>query len=259
VEEIVHIIPLSFEIDRAVKPFENMRANRAYLVYSRKLKGKNIVPDASYFIKAVKRKLEQLNIEVIIVESNLSDPLPLLSTISNLINREKKAKNLIYVNMSASGKLTAVSATLAAMYHDVKVYYVNTDGGYARDENEVQKHGLSIVNDPKCSILTNFTIDIPSGAKSTFLTELYKKGKMTMKDIIQLIKENKLQGFDDLNESINGRQRSQNNLLVRINRGLLDELKLNGYIQIEKKGRSKVITITDKGIYAACLIGTVTG
>lgn len=50
----------------------------------------------------------------------MSDPLPLLSTISNIVIHEKKENNLIYVNMSASGKLAAIASTLAATHHDVK-------------------------------------------------------------------------------------------------------------------------------------------
>ncbi|HEY3422651.1 MAG TPA: DUF6293 family protein, partial [Methanocellaceae archaeon] len=154
-----------------------------------------------------------------------------------------------------SGKLTAVAATLAAMYHDVKVYYVHVDGGFSRSTKDMAEHGFSIVNTPNYTVLTNFTIDIPSGAKSVFLAELYKKGEMSTGDIFRMIKENKLRGFEDLNEHIRGKQRTTSNLLVRINRGILDELERNGYVKVERKGRNKVIAITDKGKYAACLIG----
>lgn len=254
-EEIVHIIPLASEIDMAVKPFDKMRANKVYLLHTKSVRIEFRSKSREYFLQEVKKRLELKNIEVITMESDLADPLPLLSTISDLIVQEKKKNNLIYVNMSASGKLTAVASTFAAMHHDVKVYYVYADGGYAKSEEELLEHGLSIVNELKYFILTNFTIDTPTGAKGTFLTELYKKEKMTTNDIIQMIKDNRLQGFEDLNESIDGKQRTSSNLLVRINRGLLDELNQKGYIIIEKKGRNKIIVITDKGKYAACLIG----
>ena len=41
VEEIVHIIPLGFEIDRAVKPFGKLKANRVYILYSKDGSPKN--------------------------------------------------------------------------------------------------------------------------------------------------------------------------------------------------------------------------
>lgn len=254
-EEIVHIIPLASEIDMAVKPFDKMRANKVYLLHTKTVIKEFRPKNREYFLQEVKKRLEQKNIEVITIGSDLADPLPLLSTISDLIVQEKKKNNLVYVNMSASGKLTAVASTFAAMNHDVKVYYVYADGGYAKNEEELLEHGLSIVNELKYFILTNFTIDTPTGAKGTFLSELYKKEKITTNDIIQMIKDNRLQGFEDLNEGIDGKQRTSSNLLVRINRGLLDELNQKGYIRIEKKGRNKIIVITDKGKYAACLIG----
>ncbi len=255
-EEIVHIIPLSFEIDRALKPLEKLRANRVYLVYSMESFSKKKAQASLHFLQVVKEKLEQMNIDVVLQEGSSSDPLPLLSTISNIIVREKNENNIIYVNMSASGKLTAVAATLAAMYHDVKVYYVHVDGGFSRSTKDMAEHGFSIVNAPNYTVLTNFTIDMPSGAKSVFLAELYKKGEMATGDIVRMIRGNKLKGFEDLNEDIRGKQRTASNLLVRINRGILDELERKGYIKVEKKGRNKVVTITDKGRYAACLIGT---
>jgi hypothetical protein len=254
-EEIVHIIPLSFEIDRALKPLEKLKANRVYLVYSNESLNSKNAQVSLRFLQVVKEKLEQMSIDVVIQEGSSSDPLPLLSTISNIIVREKKEKNIIYVNMSASGKLTAVAATLAAMYHDVKVYYVHVDGGFSRTTKDMEEHWFSIVNVPNYTVLTNFTIDMPSGAKSAFLVELHKKGEMSTGDIFKMIKENKLKGFEDLNEQIRGKQRTASNVLVRINRGILDELERNGYVTVERKGRNKVIAITDKGKYAACLIG----
>jgi hypothetical protein len=251
-EEIVHIIPLSFEIDRALKPLEKLKANRVYLIYSNESLNSKKAQAARHFLRVVKDKLEQMDIDVVVQEGSSSDPLPLLSTISNIIVREKKEKNIIYVNMSASGKLTAVAATLAAMYHDVKVYYVPVDGGFSRTTKDMAEHGFSIVNAPNYTVLTNFTIDMPSGAKSAFLSELYKKGEMSTGDIFRMIKDGKLKGFEDLNE---GKQRTASNMLVRINRGILDELERNGYVKVERKGRNKVIAITDKGKYAACLIG----
>jgi hypothetical protein len=256
-EEIIHIIPIGYEIDRAVKPLEKMKANRVYLLYTSET---NVLKNgrSQRFLNNVKEKLERLGIEVIAREGDSSDPLPLLSTISNIIVHEKKENNIVYVNMSSSGKLIAVSATLAAMYHNVKVYYVHTDGGFYKSRKDFDEHGFSIVNVPAYTMLTNFTIDMPSGAKSAFLVELYKKGEMTTKDISHMIAENRLKGFEDLNDDLRGMRRTASNVLVRINRGILDELQKNGYILVEKTGRNKVITITDKGKYAACLIGEQT-
>lgn len=83
-EEIVHIIPLASEIDMAVKPFDKMRANKVYLLHTRPVSKKFGSRSHEYFLQEVTKRLEQKNIEVITVESDLSDPLPLLSTISDM-------------------------------------------------------------------------------------------------------------------------------------------------------------------------------
>jgi hypothetical protein len=257
VEEIVHIVPLGFEIDRVIKPFEKLRANRVYLLFDGNprptKKGDARATDPGYFLSTVKGKLEGMGIHVVIEQTKIFDILELLKAISDIILREKQDKNIIYVNMCAAGRLSSVASTLAAMYHDVKVYYVKAND-YPTESKAIIEHGLSIVETPNYSILTNFNIDIPTGAKGTFLAELYRKSEMTTNDIIKMIEERKLPGFEDLNDDIDGKKRSLNNKLVRINMGLLRDLERNNYIKVEKRGRKKIITITDKGRYAACLI-----
>ncbi|MCD1293625.1 transcriptional regulator [Methanocella sp. CWC-04] len=260
-EEIVHIVPLGFEIDRVIKPFEKLRANRVYLLYRGNAlptkKGDARAKDPGHFLSTVKVQLEDMGISVVLVETEIFDVLELLKAVSGIILKEKLEKNIVYVNMCAAGRLSSVASTLAAMYHDVKVYYVKADD-YPTEGKAIIEHGLSIVEKPNYSILTNFTIDIPTGAKGIFLAELYRKGEMTTNDIIKMIEERKLPGFDDLNEAIKGKERTLNNKLVRINMGLLRDLEHNNYIEVEKRGRKKIIKITDKGSYAACLIGEYT-
>ena len=81
-DEIVHIIPIKHEIDRAVRPFEKLRANKIYLLHS---KSKKFDIGPKYFLETVKKRLEHKNIEIITIESDIGDPLPLLSTISDII------------------------------------------------------------------------------------------------------------------------------------------------------------------------------
>ena len=119
-----------------------------------------------------------MNIDVVLQETKIFDILELMSAVSKIIVKEKKEKNIVYVNMCAAGKLASVASTLAAMYHDVKVYYVKADE-YPTEKNPILKHGLSIVNQPSYTILTNFKIDIPTDAKGPLLVELNKSGQMT--------------------------------------------------------------------------------
>jgi len=65
-EEIVHIIPLSFEIDRALRPLEKLKANRVYLVYSMESISEKKAQASMRYLQVVKEKLELMGIDVVI-------------------------------------------------------------------------------------------------------------------------------------------------------------------------------------------------
>lgn len=254
-EELVHIIPLGFEIDRAVKPFNHFKANKAYVLYSPSKRKKDGTGKPEYFRDKVVKSLEARGIKVVTVEYNIFDVLDAMAKISSIIAKEKNEHNHVYVNMSSASTMSAVAASLVAMYQDVKVYYVKSDGN-AHNEEEIRERGYSIVDNADITWLANFKIDIPTGAKIDFLVELYKHNKMTTKDIEAMIKEDRLDGFEDLKDKIGSYGHLQL-VSMRINKSLLSELKQKDYIKIEKKGRNNHITITDKGKYAACLSGKI--
>lgn len=270
-EEIVHIIPLGFEDDRVVKPFEKYRANKVYLLYSRAKQSIREKHDPEHFKEAVSSKLIDKGITVEPIEADIFSILDILSKVSSIIVKEKAEHNNIYVNMSAASKPAAVAATIAAMYHDVKVYYVKADS-YTSDYDDVSEHGLSIIREPRMTVLANFNIDIPSEAKLAFLVELYNKEraieakksqeKMSTHDILRLIANDEIKGFEDLKAYIHKNKSRyevsrdyRSTVSMRINKGLLSDLKQKKYIDIEKRGTKNYFTITDKGKYAACLSG----
>jgi len=122
-EEIVHIVPLGWEIVRAIEPIKRMKAHRVHLIYRY---------DTSLIKKYIPRVVEKLeadNIEVKHVKydgkSEFFDWL--LWKISQIIIEESRADNRIHINISASGKIDAAAAFLAGMYHKEKIgsaYYV---------------------------------------------------------------------------------------------------------------------------------------
>lgn len=249
-QKIVHIIPLGYEIDRAVKTFDEYPANRVYILYSPS-KGSS---KAEYFRDQVTDKLKKKGIEVIQDAYDIFDIQKAMSKISSIIVKEKKADNLVYVNMSAASMLSAVAATFAAMYQDVQVYYVKADS--KETMHDIMQRGKSAVDNLNITKLSNFNIDIPSGAKLELLVELYSKGNMKTRDIEAMITDKKLEGFEDLIKDIKNKTNEQK-VLMRINKSLLNELKIKNYIKVEKKGRSNNITISEKGKYAACLSGNI--
>ena len=121
--DIVHIIPLGHEIDRAIRPFDTGTANRVYLLVdtgegssngtSERDKNMDDIQKKIY-TPAVTEKLREKNITVHVVPTKTFELESLLKTITSLIRLEKERGSMIQINMSSSGRLGAVG-TLYAM------------------------------------------------------------------------------------------------------------------------------------------------
>ena len=265
VEEIVHIIPLGHEFDRVVKPFEKMKANRVYLMTILDLKNVSYISEEMsrrqrYFLDRVKKALEEKGIEVKVQHANIFDMLDVLGKVSRIIRKERERGNIVYVNMSGAGRLTSVAATLAAMAHRAKAYYVVAER-YSKTKQEEDEHGLSICKEPKIRYLTNLPIDMPNEISLRLLARLSKEERgMKTKDIVNFLKELGIEDFDEerLEPKVRkDRRRTEQTLLNRLNKKILDKLERKGYIKREKIGRCNIIRVTESGRYMAYLGGFI--
>jgi hypothetical protein len=265
-EELVHIIPLGYEIDRAVKPFEKYSARRVYILTTRE----NLKYDSPaeieknkkqrYFDATVQRLLEEKGIEVRVEQIDMFDILDVMQTISAIILHEKAKNNRLYLNMSACGRLTSIGATLAAMAHDITIYYVRSDG-YSSSEKEEREHGLSICTTPLLWQLENFRIALPDEMSLKILAHLAREvNGMTTDLILRYLFEERVPGFDEDFRSLHtlDRRRKQSNYLMKLNKGILTKMELSGYIIRKKSGRNTVVSITESGRYIACISGIFT-
>ena len=144
-KEIVHIIPLGHEIDRAIRTFDNYKANRAYILattddtkYNPEMTKKQV-----YYLNAVKEALNRFEISTVIINVDMFDLQEVIKTVSRIVVKETNEENEVFVNVSSSGRLTSIGATLAAMANGAQAYYVEADD-YSVTQEEKQKHGLSI-------------------------------------------------------------------------------------------------------------------
>lgn len=259
VEELVHIIPLGYEVDRAVAPFQHMKAHRAYLLsiidsvkYDREMNRKQ-----RHYERRVKEALEAKGVQVEIRNIDMFSILDVMKHVSSLIVKEKARKNRVYVNMSACGKITSVGATLAAMAHNVRIYYVRADG-YSRNDKERMDHGLSICREGRLWGLENFRIHLPDPVSLKILVSLFSTEKgLSAENLLQMFIEEKVPGFeaDYRTLKVVERRRLQSNYLMKLNKGYLTKLEQSGYITRKKVGRNTVVNITDSGKYCACISG----
>lgn len=161
-QEIVHIIPLGHEFDRAIKPFEDSKPNRIHLlsISNTPKYSEEMLERQSYFTSKVSTFLNEKGIHVVHHDVDLFDILEVMKHVSNIIVQEKSNGNLVLVNMSACGRLTSIGATLAAMAHDVTVYYVSADD-YSLNVDDFNDHGLSICSINKTIRFENFEFNLP--------------------------------------------------------------------------------------------------
>lgn len=258
-EEIVHIIPLGIEFDRAVIPFqgrEGFRPNRVYLLTTQSSGYAPPHMTEEHMEKAEKVKdfFKLLNIEVIVIDTKLIDLLDVMRKISNLICKEKARGNNVYINMSSGGRLTSVGATLAGMFHDVKVYYVKADR-YSTTELEREEHGITICDNRVVDFLENFKILMPNELGLKVLVEISKRNKMRTIDIIQFLSKSKVNGF---NVDYFGIGRSEKtSIIMRLNRNVLHKLENAGYINKIKLGRENEYELTGSGRYITSISGLI--
>ncbi len=264
--DVVHIIPLGHEIDRAVAPFTKNKADRAYILA--------VPPDAGldprmvrkqhYFVGRVTEQLQDLGIAVTFVPVAMFDILDVLKVVSYLIRTEKEAGNAVYVNMSSCGRKTSVAVTLAAMVHEAMLYYVSADR-YATADGEECEHGLSIVKTVRTEVFQPFRIMMPRPENVRLLVELFRRkeaGGMTSEEIIKFFHGANTHGYERLHTAErDGYQRAKKKraLLNRTNRGYLKELEEQGYVEREWRGRHFSIRITKAGEHIACVSGLVPG
>lgn len=263
IEEIVHIIPLGHEVDRVVKPFERLKANRVHLltiVEAKKSKikySREMVDKQEHFLALVKKNLEEKDIEVKCTHVDLFDVLEVMKKVSEIAQREKLGNNIVYVNISGAGKLASIGATLAAMVHGARVYYVVADR-YSKKEEEEFLHGLSICEKLNVMFLENFQLQLPDENSQKVLVSLCKSEKgMKTKEILDLLRASETEGFEKDYTKLVGeeKRRTQQKYLIRLNKGILEKLEKGGYIIREKLGRYNTIKITESGKYVAHVSG----
>jgi len=259
-EEIVHVIPLGHEIDRAVKPFEKYKANRVHILSvleTFKKYSLEMVEEQKYFTNTVADRLRSLGIGITIHTLDMFNVLEVIKKISNIIYKEKTDGNIVYVNISSAGRLTSVAAYLSAMVHNAKAYYVVADR-YSANKQEKKMHGISICERCETNVLEPFKLQLPKENEMKVLVRLCKEGKgMKTADIIEFLASKHIRGFEKCVDMRSRKvpRKDKINCLMKLNKGILEKLEENGYIKRVKIGKYNEITITDSGKYIAYISG----
>jgi len=255
--EIVHVIPLETEIDRAVRAFEvedGFKANKVYILTASVPLGTETVEEATHYLNETRRRLMLQRIKVEVIPTNTMSILDIISKVSSIVKGEREKGNMVYVNISAGGPFVSVGTSLAGMVQDVRLYYVRA-GKLSLTEKERRTHGNAIVTQPQVHFLENFKIQLPDDRSRKLLVELYKRGQMRTGDILKFLHS---KGEDGFEQDPEGLPRSEKiSLLMRLNKGITGKLEVAGYISKEKRGRENLYMITESGKYVASASGQI--
>ena len=254
--EIVHVIPLEDEIDRAVRAFEvinGFKANRVYLLawvpgIAVGEENKRLV----HYHGVVKRRLEALGIETVTVLTNIFDMLDIITKVSKIVREEREKGSTVYVNMSAGGAFVSVGTSISAMVQDARLYYVRCNR-YSQTPEEKQAHGNAIVTQPQIHFLENFNIRLPDEKGVKLLVELYRRGSMRTSEILAFLHGERVEGFEEDPDGLD--RYGKITLLMRLNKGITSKIEDYGYVTKEKRGRENLYSITESGKYVACVSG----
>lgn len=263
-EEIIHIVPLGWERSRAITPIKKIKAHRIYLLYRTDYR------ISLKFVKKVKKELENDNIEIIEKQINPSREFDsLLFHISQIIMKENKKGNRIYLNLSSSGKIAAAAIILASTFHSNKitnVYYIQPEK-YTIFEEDPKKafnefgftYGLTDIK-----YIPSFSIMRPNDDAQKLLAILYEKGPQSYINLMKELKKVNVNLFKGYNyvepNSPLERRKKQNEInkwVNKLKRNFIINLEKDNYIELQPtyKGPKKQVSITENGEYIAILSG----
>jgi hypothetical protein len=263
--DIVHIIPLGHEIDRATKIFEEQKPNRVYILATMETFGKHsekLVNEQKEFTGKVVKKINDYGIQTIVKNVDMFEPSEVIRNFSSIIVKEQAKKSIIFINISSAGRLTAAAATLAAMAHKVDAYYLEANA-YPDSLKDKKEHGLSICDNLNVKWIKGLPVELPPAQEMAVLKALSEKSPMKPVEIILYLARSNFPGYREhiqtLERGIRRRDKNYDEVLIpcmmKLNKGILEKLKIKGYITREKLGNNNMVVLKDEGRFVAYFAG----
>jgi hypothetical protein len=131
----VHIIPVGLEYDRVIKPlFKDFTVQKAYLLIHDTKSNKRNFGEQQKAVTKFLKSIKQVPIEWEEIYLDIYDFNETFKTVYKLINRESRAGNPVYINISSAPKILQMALTMAALLNkehgDVELFYVEPERYY---------------------------------------------------------------------------------------------------------------------------------
>jgi hypothetical protein len=281
--EIVHVIPLGWEIDRAVLATDYYRPTRVHLIWRQPSTGAD--PNERILAK-VKACLRERNIAAVVHEVHPTREFEsFLMEAAAAIRKEASAGNRVYVNISAAGKVAAAAGSLAASYHSEKVtemFYIRPrQYTYAHPDHyrEFEEHGLSI-GVSGIELLPKLKLFRPTATQELALARLYERKNLTYVGLLHLLAIETDSDFSRLDPELGDAFREGGSeldmasglpskfdvkrdvlekWLAKLRRQIVEPLLQLNYVALSpsRVGAAKFLGLTREGQYAALLTGLI--
>lgn len=230
VKERVHIVPMGYERDRIIKPADQLRADRVYLLYDEEGGEKQ-----DFYLEENKSALQEKNIDVKTLPCKLFNFYDSLGAIGRCIDQHQNDE--VFINIAAGSKITAIAGFMAGSiapdHIDVTTYYGRAKN--YEDEPTDLRSGVQKLPD--------YPIDIPSRQEIVVISALLtlkEAGKHPTKgELIHIAQQNSLE--------ITEGDASEKALYRRLDNEILSPLRERGYVEVDREGRTKIVKITPTG------------
>lgn len=138
----------------------------------------------------------------------------------------------VYVNLAAGSKITAIAGMIACMVTEATPYYVQVEDY----ESETPQSIVDIYQLPE------YPIDPPEPDQINILYFLEDVGSATKGEIINFSERAGL-------KFISGHEGQEKAKYRLLDRQIVEPLLEHGYIDVNRDGRSKIVTATDHGMH----------
>lgn len=221
----VHIVPVAFELDRAVLPVLEIGADRVYLLTGAQ---EDEAPLCSVMGQKVKKRLEKRVREVKTVNYGFYDYDNIFKHLVDIAKKEKD--NHVMINLSSGGRIVAIAGTLAASMYGWSPYYVKpkTYGGSERSK------GVEDIFE-----ITTYPVEKPADELVICLSLM--DGIETQKSLMLKLEKHGIFLDDKPGEKLSKRS------YMEFKRKYMDPLVEKGWIKKDTRGRSSRLEITEDG------------
>ena len=227
VPERVHLMPVGYEIDRIVEPAAQLRADRVVLLQY------DDETDHPSYADEVRERLDEAGIAYETVACDIFDLYDSIGTIAELATTF--AEHEVSVNLASGSKVTAIGGMIACMATGATPYYVRAERYAAETDGDVAEGVREITE------LPTYPMDSPDPQQVAVLAHLAEAGPVTKRDLIGFGEREDLPFVVDYDaDTRKGKYRRLESHVVR-------PLRERGYVDVEDVGRTKRVSITDRG------------